>query len=149
MGPTGAAKTPAEGGYYPSVTPPRRAEHVGISVHAGNGVQRAQAYLPQAHPGQGSYAVLFLIKIVEYAKKFYSHLARVNSPDITIEYKNARFFVIKSFSEEDVHKSMKYQVWSSTPEGNKRLNEAYQKCVAEKVPLFLFFRQVTIVTPVA
>ncbi len=78
--------------------------------------------------------------LVDYAKKFYSHLARVNSPDITIEYKTARFFVIKSFSEEDVHKSMKYQVWSSTPEGNKRLNEAYQKCVAEKVPLFLFFR---------
>lgn len=77
---------------------------------------------------------------MDYAKKFYSHLARVNSPDITIEYKSARFFVIKSFSEEDVHKSMKYQLWSSTPEGNKRLNEAYQKCVAEKVPLFLFFR---------
>jgi len=78
--------------------------------------------------------------LVDYAKKFYSHLARVNSSDATIEYKNARFFVIKSFTEEDVHKSMKYQVWSSTPEGNKRLNEAYQKCVADKAPLFLFFR---------
>jgi len=75
----------------------------------------------------------------DYAKKFYSHLARVNSPDTTIEYKNARFFVIKSFTEEDVHKCMKYQIWSSTPEGNKRLNEAYAKCVAEKIPLFLFF----------
>jgi len=78
--------------------------------------------------------------IAEYAKKFYSHLARVNSADMSIEYKNARFFVIKSFTEEDVHKSMKYQVWSSTPEGNKRLDEAYHKCLDEKNPLFLFFR---------
>ena len=81
-----------------------------------------------------------IILIAEYAKKFYSHLARVNSADISIEYKNARFFVIKSFTEEDVHKSMKYQVWSSTPEGNKRLDEAYRMCTVEKIPLFLFFR---------
>ena len=82
----------------------------------------------------------FITLIADYAKKFYSHLARVNLPDVSIEYKNARFFVIKSFTEEDVHKSMKYQVWSSTPEGNKRLNEAYLKCNEEKIQLFLFFR---------
>eukprot|EP00826_Nyctotherus_ovalis_P048607 TRINITY_DN5745_c0_g1_i28.p1 TRINITY_DN5745_c0_g1~~TRINITY_DN5745_c0_g1_i28.p1 ORF type:complete len:242 (+),score=64.21 TRINITY_DN5745_c0_g1_i28:264-989(+) len=75
----------------------------------------------------------------DYARKYYSHLARVNSPDTTIDYKKARFFVIKSFTEDNVHKSMKYQVWSSTNEGNKRLNDAYHKSVAEKVPLFLFF----------
>ena len=47
--------------------------------------------------------------------------------------------MIKSYTEDDVHKSMKYQVWSSTTEGNKRLNEAYFKCIADKAPLFLFF----------
>lgn len=76
---------------------------------------------------------------LNYAKECYSHLARVNSPDETIEYEKARFFVIKSFSEDNVHKSMKYQVWSSTPEGNKRLNMAYIKCTEEKAPLFLLF----------
>lgn len=34
---------------------------------------------------------------------------------------------------------MKYQVWSSTYEGNKRINDAYMKCAAEKIPVFLFF----------
>jgi len=47
--------------------------------------------------------------------------------------------VIKSYSEEDIHKSMKYQVWSSTIEGNKRLNEAYKQASSEKIPFFLFF----------
>lgn len=74
-----------------------------------------------------------------YAKEYYSHLARVNSLDTTINYKNAYFFIIKSFNEDNVHKSMKYQVWSSTQEGNSRLNKAYEKSLAEKVPLFLFF----------
>lgn len=75
----------------------------------------------------------------EYAKKYYSHLARVNSPDTVVDYKKARFLVIKSFTEDNVHKSMKYQVWSSTQEGNKRLNNTYHKSIEEKVPLFLFF----------
>jgi len=74
-----------------------------------------------------------------YAKECYSHLARVNSPDTTINYKSAYFFIIKSFNEENVHKSMKYQVWSSTQEGNTRLDDAYALSMIEKVPLFLFF----------
>ena len=80
------------------------------------------------------------IVLVNYAKKNYSHMAHVNPEDFSLDLKNARFFVIKSYTEDDVHKSMKYQIWSSTSEGNKRLNEAYGKCVAEKIPLFLFFR---------
>ncbi|KXS14776.1 YTH-domain-containing protein, partial [Gonapodya prolifera JEL478] len=36
-----------------------------------------------------------------------------------------RFFVIKSYTEDDVHKSLKYSIWSSTDMGNRRLNQAY------------------------
>ena len=119
MGPSaGMSKAPGEG-YYPAAYP-----------------FMPQGMYPSARP---TYRKRIPGKDLDYAKKFYSHLARVNSSDITTEYKNARFFVIRSFSEEDVHKSMKYQVWSSTPEGNKRLNEAYLKCVADKIPLFLLF----------
>ncbi|KAJ3136748.1 hypothetical protein HK100_001395 [Physocladia obscura] len=39
---------------------------------------------------------------------------------------NSRFFVIKSFREDHVFKSMKHNVWSSTEIGNKRLHQAYQ-----------------------
>lgn len=68
-----------------------------------------------------------------------------NKDDFPIDYGNAKFFVIKSYSEDDVHKSIKYNVWSSTPNGNKKLNIAYED--AQKIasgeprgcPIFLFF----------
>ncbi|GAB4859038.1 YT521-B-like domain [Ancistrocladus abbreviatus] len=68
-----------------------------------------------------------------------------NRDDLLVDYTNGKFFVIKSYSEDDVHKSIKYNVWSSTPNGNKKLNIAYED--AEKIgcgrpggcPIFLFF----------
>ncbi|KAK7246220.1 hypothetical protein RIF29_41080 [Crotalaria pallida] len=68
-----------------------------------------------------------------------------NKEDFPLDYENAKFFVIKSYSEDDVHKSIKYNVWSSTPHGNKKLHNAYEdakKVAAEKsgvCPIFLFF----------
>ena len=52
----------------------------------------------------------------------------------------ARFFVVKSYSEDDVHKAIKYGCWSSTPAGNKRLDAAYRDACAAKppVPVLLF-----------
>ncbi|MBA0681661.1 hypothetical protein Goari_023447 [Gossypium aridum] len=68
-----------------------------------------------------------------------------NKDDFPIDYVDAKFFVIKSYSEDDVHKSIKYNVWSSTPHGNKKLDSAFED--AEKIaagkpsgcPIFLFF----------
>lgn len=68
-----------------------------------------------------------------------------NKDDFPIDYVDAKFFVIKSYSEDDVHKSIKYNVWSSTPHGNKKLESAFedtQKFAAGKpsgCPIFLFF----------
>jgi hypothetical protein len=50
----------------------------------------------------------------------------------------ARFFVIKSYTEDDVHKSLKYEIWSSTDPGNKRLDKAFKDC-AGRGPIYLFF----------
>ncbi|KAK9136625.1 hypothetical protein Sjap_007219 [Stephania japonica] len=68
-----------------------------------------------------------------------------NKEDFPANYPDAKFFVIKSYSEDDVHKSIKYNVWSSTPNGNKRLDSAFEearKIAAVKqsdCPVFLFF----------
>lgn len=68
-----------------------------------------------------------------------------NKADFQVDYVDAKFFVIKSYSEDDVHKSIKYGVWSSTSRGNKKLQSAYedaQKLAAGKpegCPIFLFF----------
>ncbi|TFK30096.1 YTH-domain-containing protein [Coprinopsis marcescibilis] len=50
----------------------------------------------------------------------------------------ARFFVIKSYTEDDVHKSLKYEIWSSTDPGNKRLDKAFKETAA-RGPIYLFF----------
>lgn len=62
----------------------------------------------------------------------------------------ARFFVIKSYTvskdevdfadgkEEDVQKSLKHEIWSSTVLGNKRLDTAFRES-ADQMPIYLFF----------
>ncbi|XP_074383067.1 uncharacterized protein LOC141724727 isoform X2 [Apium graveolens] len=68
-----------------------------------------------------------------------------NKVDFSLDYVNAKFFVIKSYSEDDVHKSIKYNVWSSTPNGNRKLYIAYddaRRIAGEEpkgCPIFLFF----------
>ncbi|CAL1356512.1 unnamed protein product [Linum trigynum] len=64
-----------------------------------------------------------------------------NREDFKEEYAEAKFFVIKSYSEDDVHKSIKYGVWTSTLNGNKKLDAAYQEAQANPggCPVFLLF----------
>ncbi|XP_020577703.1 uncharacterized protein LOC110022893 isoform X2 [Phalaenopsis equestris] len=64
-----------------------------------------------------------------------------NRPDFAVEYMDAKFFIIKSYSEDNVHKSIKYGVWASTANGNKKLDAAYRetKEKGDFFPVFLFF----------
>lgn len=63
-----------------------------------------------------------------------------NPAEFDLSAPNARFFVIKSYSEDDIHRSIKYEIWCSTEHGNKRLDMAYRE--REKEPngcVYLFF----------
>ncbi|WOL07948.1 YTH domain-containing family protein 2-like [Canna indica] len=64
-----------------------------------------------------------------------------NKTDFSETYADAKFFIIKSYSEDDIHKSIKYSVWASTPHGNKKLDAAYQESKDKSTgcPIFLFF----------
>ena len=68
-----------------------------------------------------------------------------NLEEFQTEYDNAKFFVIKSYSEDDIHKCISYDVWSSTPNGNKKLDAAFRDAetkaseIGTKCPVFLFF----------
>lgn len=57
------------------------------------------------------------------------------------EYSNpsegSRFFVIKSYSEDDIHRSIKYEIWCSTDHGNRRLDQAFSS--SDKKKIFLLF----------
>ncbi|XP_062083780.1 YTH domain-containing protein ECT3 isoform X2 [Humulus lupulus] len=68
-----------------------------------------------------------------------------NTLDFPTDYEYAKFYVIKSYSEDDVHKSIKYDVWASTPNGNKKLDAAFHDAEVKssetgtRYPIFLFF----------
>lgn len=69
---------------------------------------------------------------------------KYNKPDFQTKHEEAKFFMIKSFNEDDIHKSIKYNVWASTPLGNEKLDAAFWDAqgLMEKgstCPIFLFF----------
>lgn len=70
-----------------------------------------------------------------------THDQLYNQTDFVTEYEDAKFFIIKSYSEDNVHKSIKYGVWASTPNGNKKLDAAYHdaKEKPSNCPVFLLF----------
>ncbi|XP_046392932.1 YTH domain-containing family protein 2 [Ischnura elegans] len=61
-----------------------------------------------------------------------------NPTDFDLSAKGARFFVIKSYSEDDIHRSIKYEIWCSTEHGNKRLDVAFREREG-KGPVYLLF----------
>uniref|UniRef100_A0A4W5M3X9 YTH domain-containing family protein n=1 Tax=Hucho hucho TaxID=62062 RepID=A0A4W5M3X9_9TELE len=65
-------------------------------------------------------------------------LNNYNPKDFDWNLKNGRVFIIKSYSEDDIHRSIKYSIWCSTEHGNKRLDGAYRSLGA-KGPLYLLF----------
>ena len=72
----------------------------------------------------------------------YRHLIDINQRNaklIESINENCKFFVIKSFSEEDVHKSIKYNVWSSSKDGNLTLSNAFRITEEKKGNVYLFF----------
>ncbi|CAI2175490.1 9030_t:CDS:2 [Funneliformis geosporum] len=61
-----------------------------------------------------------------------------NPKSFNFKPNHARYFVIKSYTEDDVHKSLKYDIWASTEIGNRRLDKAFRES-ADKGPIYLFF----------
>ena len=72
----------------------------------------------------------------------YNYLIDINMKNSALPEKlneNSKFFVIKSFSEEDVHKSIKYGVWSSSKNGNLTLSNAFHASHEKGGEVYLFF----------
>jgi len=61
-----------------------------------------------------------------------------NPKEFNINSKGARYFIIKSYSEDDIHRSIKYSIWCSTEHGNKRLDAAYREREGKGPVYFLF-----------
>lgn len=66
--------------------------------------------------------------------------ANMNDPDFDpAQLVNARFFIIRCANEDNVHKAVKYGIWTSTNVINRNLNAAYKQCKAKGDPVFLLF----------
>ncbi|KAA0714086.1 YTH domain-containing family protein 1 [Triplophysa tibetana] len=61
-----------------------------------------------------------------------------NPKEFDWNLKNGRVFIIKSYSEDDIHRSIKYSIWCSTEHGNKRLDSAF-RAINGKGPVYLLF----------
>ncbi|KAH9512618.1 YTH domain-containing protein 1 [Bulinus truncatus] len=61
-----------------------------------------------------------------------------NPKEFNLNPKSARFFIIKSYSEDDIHRSIKYNIWCSTDHGNKRLDQAFREREG-KGPVYLIY----------
>ncbi|KAJ8370699.1 hypothetical protein SKAU_G00107270 [Synaphobranchus kaupii] len=79
-------------------------------------------------PGMDSHPVL------EKLRAAHSY----NPKDFDWNVKNGRVFIIKSYSEDDIHRSIKYSIWCSTEHGNKRLDGAF-RTMNGKGPVYLLF----------
>jgi hypothetical protein len=62
-----------------------------------------------------------------------------NPPELNLNLNNARYFVIKSYAEDDVHRSIKYNVWCSTEHGNRRLDNAFKDQKSKGGAVYLLF----------
>uniref|UniRef100_A0A3B5QI58 YTH domain-containing family protein n=1 Tax=Xiphophorus maculatus TaxID=8083 RepID=A0A3B5QI58_XIPMA len=99
----------------------------GSSNGGGVGNGGMAGFVP-TNPGSESHPVL------EKLRAAHSY----NPKDFDWNLKNGRVFIIKSYSEDDIHRSIKYSIWCSTEHGNKRLDAAYRAMTA-KGPVYLLF----------
>ena len=88
------------------------------------------------------YQQQILYRTEMYICSKYRHLIDINQKNQKIVESinsNSKFFVIKSFSEEDVHKCIKYNVWSSSKDGNLTLSNAFRITEEKKGEVYLFY----------
>ncbi|KAK1402388.1 YTH domain-containing protein [Heracleum sosnowskyi] len=108
-----------------------------------NGELEATAELTRGPRGQGSNKVSTPVEDNRMGLSL--RRDQYNLEDFQTTYDNAKFYVIKSYSEDDIHKCIKYDVWSSTPNGNRKLDAAFQDTQAKtseagiECPIFLFY----------
>ena len=98
------------------------------NVNNNNNNNSSSSYSPQQSDETASAAVSPKFKLQN----------QYNPKEFNLTPKGARFFVIKSYSEDDVHRSIKYNIWCSTEHGNRRLDQAFREREG-KGPVYLFF----------
>ena len=107
-----------------------------------NNQQRYNNTIPQYQYLNPYYAQEMIYRTEMYIYFKYRNLIDINTKNHGLSEKitnSSQFFVIKSFSEEDVHKSIKYGVWSSSKNGNITLTNSFKLTKEKGGNVYLFF----------
>ena len=112
-----------------------RGRYRGNYNFANRNIPQNQYFNPHMHQQMLYHTEMYILSK-------YRNLIDINTKNASLYEKvdsNSKFFVIKSFSEEDVHKSIKYGVWSSSKNGNLTLTNAYNITKEKNGNVYLFF----------
>ena len=86
-----------------------------------------------------------MVKLSSYEEKkkikaYFPSCANFNDPTFDFSrLRDAQFFILRSTCDDDIHKAIKYGIWTSTNYTNHILNNRFKECVRLKIPLFLIF----------
>lgn len=76
----------------------------------------------------------------DHIRKAIPSCAKMNDPSFNPYLMgHARFFIIRSCNEDDVHKAIKYGSWCSTEHNNQNLDEAFKSSQAFGYQIYLIF----------
>lgn len=80
----------------------------------------------------------------DYLESKYPSISQIqrkfSRPDVPIDVKpGSIFYIIKSFNIENIHKAIKYKVWSTTYQGNILFDNAFHEAQQCKGEVYLFF----------
>jgi hypothetical protein len=144
MGQGGQGMGGGQGGRVPSGQTPTQGPFVNTPVDVPSLIA-SKGYNPvnfDLRPGFVSFFSFFSLPFIIFSASFSSFYFLFPLSIFKLMINNAptqaRYFVIKSYTEDDVHKSLKYEIWSSTEPGNKRLDKAFKEC-GGRGPIYLFF----------
>ncbi|CAD8141602.1 unnamed protein product [Paramecium pentaurelia] len=77
---------------------------------------------------------------LEQASKLIPALKQINQSDRHLaDADNAHTYILRSNNDDDIHKSIKYGIWTSSKENNEKLNAKYLEAQQEGIPVYLFF----------
>ena len=83
-----------------------------------------------------------LYRAEKYITSKYPDLLKINNFNTKLSEKindNSKFFIIKALTEEDIHKSIKYNIWSNNINVNITLNNIFNTTKNNNGDVYLFF----------
>lgn len=106
-----------------------------------NGYPQYQTYNSNINT-QWPYAEAKNYQNWESILEVFPHLKQVNSPDDLEKTPKVHGIVIRSANDDNVHKAIKYGIWTTTPKNRSRIEQLWQRKLSQNTNTYLFFSAV-------